>query len=137
MVFSCSSQYHRSWRQVRHGATKHNVAHPKPNRRLPFLSGADGRVPIGSQFLRVEAGVKLHPKTRPSRYVVFKVTDSGTGIPPEIPDRIFDPFFTTKPQGKGTGLGLATVLDIVEDHGGFVLVENKLGHGTTFQGFHP
>lgn len=84
-----------------------------------------------------ETGAKIHPKARPIPYVVFKVSDSGTGIPPEILDRIFDPFFTTKPQGKGTGLGLATVLGIAESHGGFVLVESKPGQGTTFQVFLP
>ncbi len=79
----------------------------------------------------------IHPKARPTMYVVFKVSDSGTGIPPEVVDRIFDPFFTTKPQGKGTGLGLATVLGIVENHGGFVTVESVPSHGTTFQVFLP
>lgn len=71
-----------------------------------------------------ESSANIHPKARPVPYVVFKVSDSGTGIPPEIVDRIFDPFFTTKPQGKGTGLGLATVLGIAEGHGGFVLVDS-------------
>jgi CheY-like chemotaxis protein len=70
-------------------------------------------------------------------YAVFKVSDSGSGIPPGILDRIFDPFFTTKPQGKGTGLGLATVLGIVEGHGGFVLVDSRPGEGTVFQVFIP
>ncbi len=80
---------------------------------------------------------KLHPKARPIPYVVFKVSDSGTGIPPEVLDRIFDPFFTTKPQGKGTGLGLATVLGIAESHDGFVTVESNPGQGTTFQVYLP
>lgn len=84
-----------------------------------------------------ESSLNIHPKARPIPYVVFKVSDSGAGIPEEILDRIFDPFFTTKPQGKGTGLGLATVLGIVEGHGGFVLVDSKPGHGTTFQIFIP
>jgi len=77
--------------------------------------------------------VTLHPKARPIPYVVFKVADSGIGIPPEILDRIFDPFFTTKPQGKGTGLGLATVLGIVQSHEGFVLVDSQPGQGTIFR----
>lgn len=97
----------------------------------------------GGLFLVLEnrtldaSGAALHPKARPIPYVVFKVSDSGTGIPPEILDRIFDPFFTSKPQGKGTGLGLSTVLGIVENHGGFVLVESKLGQGTTFLVYLP
>jgi len=83
------------------------------------------------------SSVHIHPKARPIPYVVFKVSDSGVGIAPEIFDRIFDPFFTTKPQGKGTGLGLATVLGIVESHGGFVLVESQPGQGTIFQVYIP
>lgn len=80
----------------------------------------------------VEAAM-VHPKARPIAYVVFKVSDSGTGIPPEVLDRIFDPFFTTKPQGKGTGLGLSTVLGLVENHDGFVLVDSEPGKGTVFR----
>jgi len=97
----------------------------------------------GVLFLTLEnrtldaAAVNLHPKARAIPYVVFKVSDSGVGIPPEVLDRIFDPFYTTKPQGKGTGLGLATVLGIVENHGGFVTVESKPGEGTTFEVFMP
>jgi PAS domain S-box-containing protein len=84
-----------------------------------------------------ESSVNIHPRARPVPYVVFKVSDSGTGMPPEVLDRIFEPFYTTKPQGKGTGLGLATVIGIVESHRGFVLVETQLGHGTTFQVYIP
>jgi two-component system cell cycle sensor histidine kinase/response regulator CckA len=97
----------------------------------------------GVLFLRLESVVvdeataKQHPQARPIPYLVFKVSDSGTGIPPEVIERIFDPFFTTKPQGKGTGLGLSTVLGIVENHGGFLQVESNVGKGTTFQVFIP
>lgn len=84
-----------------------------------------------------EAATRIHPKAQPIPYVVIKVSDSGAGIPPEVLDRIFDPFYTTKPQGKGSGLGLATVLGIVENHGGFVLVDSKPSQGTTFQVFLP
>ena len=57
--------------------------------------------------------------------------DAGVGIPAEALDRIFDPFFTTKP--GGTGLGLATVHRIVEEHGGSIRVQSAYGKGTTFQ----
>jgi PAS domain S-box-containing protein len=66
-------------------------------------------------------------------FVVVTVTDTGTGIPPEIIDLIFDPFFTTKEPGRGTGLGLATVQGIVTNHSGFITVESKLGLGTKFK----
>ena len=74
---------------------------------------------------------------KPGRYVVVRVTDSGTGIPPEIIDRIYDPFFTTKGPEKGTGMGLSTVLGIVRSHGGFIRVESKLGLGATFSVYLP
>lgn len=70
-------------------------------------------------------------------FIKLTISDTGLGIPPELIDRIFEPFFTTKEFGKGTGLGLATVLGIVEGHGGFVNVESKVGKGTEFHLFLP
>jgi two-component system, cell cycle sensor histidine kinase and response regulator CckA len=69
--------------------------------------------------------------------VVLSVVDGGTGIDPEVVSRIFDPFFTTKPVGKGTGLGLATVYGVVTRAGGQVVVESRVGVGTTFRVFLP
>jgi two-component system cell cycle sensor histidine kinase/response regulator CckA len=70
-------------------------------------------------------------------YVLIEVTDTGTGIPPEIIDKIFEPFFSTKEVGKGTGLGLSTVYGIVKQTGGFVYPESFTGKGTTFRIFLP
>jgi len=61
------------------------------------------------------------------------VRDSGSGIPPEILGKIFEPFFTTKSEGKGTGLGLATVQTIIRNHNGFLQVNSEVGKGTTFR----
>jgi two-component system, cell cycle sensor histidine kinase and response regulator CckA len=65
------------------------------------------------------------------------VQDSGEGILPEHIGRIFDPYFTTKPEGKGTGLGLATVYGILKHRGGWVDVESQKGTGTTFRAYFP
>ncbi|PYJ01099.1 MAG: hybrid sensor histidine kinase/response regulator, partial [Verrucomicrobia bacterium] len=70
-------------------------------------------------------------------YVVIGVSDTGTGIPPEVLDKIFEPFFTTKEPGKGTGLGLSTVLGIVKSHGGFVQVRTQIDRGTCFLVYLP
>jgi CheY-like chemotaxis protein len=66
-------------------------------------------------------------------FVELSVRDTGTGIPPEILQKIFDPFFTTKPEGKGTGLGLATVQTIIRNHNGFLDLSSEVGKGTTFK----
>jgi two-component system, cell cycle sensor histidine kinase and response regulator CckA len=73
----------------------------------------------------------------PGDYVLVEVTDSGSGIPPEIIDRIFEPFFSTKEVGKGTGLGLSTAYGFIKQTGGFIYPESAIGKGTTFRIFLP
>jgi len=75
--------------------------------------------------------MNLRAKTGP--HIVISVTDSGTGMPPDVIEKIFDPFFTTKEPGKGTGLGLSTVMGIVKSHEGFINVYSEAGRGTTFR----
>jgi two-component system cell cycle sensor histidine kinase/response regulator CckA len=70
-------------------------------------------------------------------YLCLAVSDSGIGIPKDIQKKIFEPFFTTKEIGKGTGLGLAMVYGIMQNHHGTVHVESEVGKGTTFELYLP
>lgn len=85
-----------------------------------------------------EAMARTIPEASPGRYVRLAVTDTGTGIPPDVLPRIFEPFYTTKPSGKGTGLGLATVFGIVKQHEGWLRVQTEKDRGTRFEVYlHP
>jgi PAS domain S-box-containing protein len=88
-------------------------------------------VVLGPEYAR------LHLEGRPGEFVRLRVSDTGTGIPPEVKAHIFEPFFTTKGPGKGTGLGLATVFGIVKQHRGWIDCYSEVHHGTRFDVYLP
>lgn len=98
-----------------------------------------GGVHITATNINVTPGTQhgFHGEIAAGPYVRLSVTDTGTGIPPEILEKIFDPFFTTKELGKGTGLGLSTIAGIVQSHGGAIQIESAPGRGTTFHIYLP
>ncbi len=74
---------------------------------------------------------------KPGKYVILKIADTGTGIPPDVLEHMFEPFFTTKDMEHGTGLGLSTVAAIVKGHGGFINVYSEVGKGSQFKVYFP
>jgi PAS domain S-box-containing protein len=105
------------------------------NARDAMPDGGTLQVAVSHQDMVVEQGSQTRGRT--GSFIRLTVGDSGTGIPPEMREKIFEPFFSTKSAEKGTGLGLATVLSIVERLEGFLDVESALGKGTTFHIYLP
>jgi two-component system, cell cycle sensor histidine kinase and response regulator CckA len=111
---------------------------------LNLIVNSRDAMPDGGKVIVETANVEvsqpkaaLHPNARQGRYVVLKVSDSGTGMDEKTLKNAFEPFFTTKDSGKGTGLGLSTVYGIVMQSHGWIDVETNLGVGTTFSLYFP
>jgi PAS domain S-box-containing protein len=107
-----------------------------------FVNAADAMIGGGDMTLKTEntdseaMQDKLY-NPKPGHYVLFSITDTGSGMDKNTMERIFEPFFTTKEMGRGTGLGLASAYGIVKGHGGFIDVESEKGSGTTFKIYLP
>jgi two-component system, cell cycle sensor histidine kinase and response regulator CckA len=102
------------------------------------MDGKAGSIRISCENVEVDPHLaSMNPGSQLGPHVCFSVADTGSGMTPDVMERIFDPFFTTKEEGKGTGLGLATVIGIVKGHKGFITLQSQVGVGTTFRVFLP
>jgi two-component system cell cycle sensor histidine kinase/response regulator CckA len=107
-----------------------------------YVNAAEAMPSGGDLFLKTMNVTRkdMEGKTfevKPSDYVLLTVRDTGIGMDKETMERIFDPFFTTKGVGVGTGLGLASVYGIIKAHGGYIEVDSRKRHGTTFRIYLP
>jgi signal transduction histidine kinase/DNA-binding response OmpR family regulator len=93
-------------------------------------------IEVGNAFLD-DSYSRTHPEVAAGQYVVLAVTDTGSGMSPEIIEQAFEPFFSTKPEGKGTGLGLSMVYGFVKQSGGHVKIYSEPGEGTTVKLYLP
>jgi PAS domain S-box-containing protein len=125
-----------AWVMADHAQIQQVIVNLAANARDAMPNGGTLRIATASIEVDEELAA-AYPGVAPGSHVLTTFTDTGAGMPEEVRQNIFEPFFTTKDQGKGIGLGLATVYGIVRQSGGWIEVESRVGEGTSFQIYLP